>query len=220
MKKEISSYLLITLGSIIYAVATVIFIFPHLLVIGGTTGISIILNKYSMLSPGTISVIINFALLIVAFVSLGKNMAIKTLVGSTLTAVFIGVFEKMISGDRIFLSNPFLSSCSGAVLIAIASGILFYVNSSSGGTDIIALVVKKYSKINIGKALLITDFVIVIFGGVLSGYIVLMNSFVGLLIKTLGIDIVIRIIKYSKFTRKRMLDNYKTSNFDVTNING
>lgn len=183
-KEEISSYLFIALGSAIYAVATVVFIFPHLLVIGGTTGISIILNKYSSLSPGMISVIINLGLLVVAFAALGKNMAVKTFIGSTLTTIFIGTFEKMINSDFIFISNPFFSACGGAAMIAIASGILFYVNSSSGGTDIIALIVKKYSNVNIGKALLITDILIVVFGGLLCGYIVLFNSFFGFLIKT------------------------------------
>ena len=75
-------------------------------------------------------------------------------------------------------------------MIAIASGIMFYVDSSSGGTDIVALIVRKYSKINIGKSLLITDFLIVIIGGILSGYIILLSSFAGLLIKTGSLSIV------------------------------
>ena len=80
---------------------------------------------------------------------------------------------------------------------------MFYVKSSSGGTDIIALIVKKYSNINIGKALLITDFLIVIVGGLLSGYIILASSFVGLLIKTFGIDFVIEIINKSKMRNEK-----------------
>lgn len=118
-------------------------------------------------------------------------MAVKTLVGSTLTTVFIGLFEKVFHSGTTVIPNIFVSSVVGSVVIAVASGIMFYVRSSSGGTDIIALIVKKYSKINIGRALLITDFLIVVIGGVLSGYIVLIGSFIGLLIKTFGIDFVI-----------------------------
>ena len=84
-----------------------------------------------------------------------------------------------------------MSSLFGAFIIAVASGVMFYVDSSSGGTDIIALIVRKYFKINIGKALLITDFLIVIVGGVLSGYVILLSSFAGLMVKTFGIDYVI-----------------------------
>ena len=193
--KNFLDYLFIVLGSILYAVATVVFIFPHSLLLGGTSGISVILNAYVPFSPGSILVIINFTLLIAAFVILGREMAIKTFVGSTLTTVFVGVFEKLISTDVVFIPNLFLSACIGAAIIAVASGIMFYVNSSSGGTDIIALIVRKYSKINIGKALLITDFMIVIIGGLLSGYILLLSSFIGLLIKTFGIDFVIGIIQ-------------------------
>ncbi len=72
---------------------------------------------------------------------------------------------------------------------------MFYVDSSSGGTDIIALIVRKFSRLQIGKALLITDVLIVIIGGVLSSYTILFSSVLGLLIKTLGIDLVIHFIK-------------------------
>lgn len=195
MKKEILNYLFIAIGSILYALATVMFIFPHSLLLGGTSGISVILNEYLSFSPGSILVIINFSLLLVAFLVLGKGMAIKTFVGSTLTTLFVGIFEKIFDNGTFFISNIYISAMVGAFVIAIASGIMFYVNSSSGGTDIIALIVRKYSKINIGKALLITDFLIVIAGGILSGYTILLTSFMGLLIKTFGIDFVIGIIQ-------------------------
>lgn len=203
MRKEILNYLFITIGSILYALATVAFIFPHSLLLGGTSGISVILNEYISFSPGTILVIINFSLLIAAFVVLGKDMAIKTFVGSTLTTIFVGAFEKILYNNLLLISNIYISAIVGAAVIAIASGIMFYVKSSSGGTDIIALIVKKYSNINIGKALLITDFLIVIVGGLLSGYIILASSFVGLLIKTFGIDFVIEIINNRKVRNKK-----------------
>ena len=200
MKKEIFSYFMIILGSILYALSTVLFIFPHELLLGGTSGISVILKSFIPFSPGTILVLINFSLLVMAFFILGKEMAIKTFVGSTLTTVFVGLFEKIFVLDSALVSNIFLSAIIGAAVIAIASGIMFYVNSSSGGTDIIALIVRKYSDIDIGKSLLITDVLIVIVGGVISGYILLLSSFLGLLIKTLGIDFVIGTIK--KLTRR------------------
>lgn len=194
MKKEISNYCLIMFGSILYAVATVAFIFPHSLLLGGTSGISVILNAYIPFSPGVILMIINFSLIIAAFIILGKEMAIKTFVGSALTTVFVGIFEKVFNSGTV-ISNIYISAFVGAALIALASGVMFYVKSSSGGTDIIALIVQKYSNINIGRALLITDFLIVVAGGILSGYIILVSSFIGLLIKTFGIDYVIELIK-------------------------
>lgn len=188
-------FLLILLGSCLYAVSTLLFIFPHSLLLGGTSGISVILEAFLNYTPGTILIVINSFLIILAFILLGRNMGIKTLIGSVLTTFLIGLAEPFLIFDQPLISNMYLSASVGACIIAIASGIMFYVDSSSGGTDVIALIIKKYSSIQIGKALLISDVLIVIAGGLLSGIPLFLSSFLGLLIKTLGIDFVIGIIK-------------------------
>lgn len=188
-------FLMIFLGSVLYAVSTVLFIFPHSLLLGGTSGISVILQSFIPFSAGTILMGINFSLIILAFLILGKSMALKTLIGSTLTTLFIGIFEKLLVLDGFLIGNPLLSALVGAGIIAVASGVMFYIDSSSGGTDIIALIVQKFSSIRIGRALLITDILIVLIGGLLSGFPILMASFLGLVLKTLGIDFVIAQIR-------------------------
>ncbi len=195
LKTKLFEYALIVLGAAIYAVSTVLFIFPNMLLLGGTSGISVILEAFLPFSPGTILMVINFALIILAFIVLGKDMAAKTLVGSVCATVFIGLFEKIFVFKAPLIANPYISSLVGAAIIAVASGIMFYVDSSSGGTDIIALIIKKFSDIHIGRALLISDVLIVLIGGVLSGTVILISSFLGLLVKTLGIDLVIAQIK-------------------------
>ena len=192
----IKEYALIVLGSLLYAVSTILFIFPKGLLLGGTSGISVILTSVLPFSPGIILTAINLALIVVAFFVLGRDMAVKTLVGSLCTTLFVGVLEKPLTLSTPLIASPYLSAVVGASLIAIASGIMFYVDSSSGGTDIVALIVKKYSRLKIGMALLVTDVLIVIVGGILSGWTLLFSSFIGLLVKTLGIDLVIRIIKH------------------------
>ncbi len=199
--KFAKDYLCILIGSILYAVSTVLFIFPGGLLLGGTSGISVILESFLPFSPGTILMAINFSLIILAFAVLGKSMASKTLAGSVCTTVFVGIFEKIFSFEQAIILNPYLSAFVGAALIAVASGIMFYVDSSSGGTDIIALIIKKFFRINIGKALLVTDILIVLVGGFLSGMVVLISSFLGLLVKTFGIDFVISYIK--RFNSKK-----------------
>lgn len=194
-KTLVFDYLLIVLGSALYALSTVIFVFPSGILLGGTSGISVILTSFLPFSPGIILTVINLSLVVFAFFILGRDMAIKTLVGSVLTTAFIGILEKPFTFDQPLVSSPLLSAIIGASVIAIAGGVMFYVDSSSGGTDIVALIVKKFSRIQIGKALLITDVLIVIVGGILSGLTLLISSFVGLLVKTLGIDLVIFVIK-------------------------
>ena len=186
---------LIFTGSVLYAASTVLFIFPHALLLGGTSGISVILNAFLPFSPGTILMVINFTLIVLAFLILGKGMAFKTLIGSTCTTLFIGIFEKLVVLEDFLISSPLLSGLAGAAIIAVASGIMFYIDSSSGGTDIVALIVQKFSSIRIGRALLITDILIVIVGGLLSGLPILAASFLGLIVKTLGIDFVIAQIR-------------------------
>ena len=200
LQKEIVTYSLILLGACLYAVGTVFFIFPNGLLLGGTSGISVILNAFLPFSPGTILTVINVALIVLAFFVLGKDMAIKSFVGSIATTATIALTEKLFVLNAPVVENDYLSALCGAAIIAVASGVMFYVDSSSGGTDIVALIVKKYSKLEIGKALLFTDVLIVIVGGILSGWTVAISSFLGLLIKTLGIDLVILLIK--KWTKK------------------
>ena len=194
----IFEFLLIISGSALYAFATVFFIFPQSLLLGGTSGISVILTACLDSTPGEILTVINAVLLLLALLILGKSMALKTFVGSMATTVLVSVFETFFALKQPPISIPLLSAIVGAGIIAIASGIMFYIDSSSGGTDIIALIIKKFSSIDIGKALLLTDVLIVVVGGVLSGWTIAIASFAGLLIKTLGIDFVIKKIKQMK----------------------
>ena len=203
----IIEYFLIIIGSAFYAVSTILFIFPHSLLLGGTSGISVILNFFLSFSPANILMVINFSLIIVAFLVLGKSMGLKTLVGSSLTTIFIGVFEKILNLKEPIIQNQYISTVIGAFFIAIASGIMFYVGSSSGGTDVIALIIQKFSSIKIGKALLITDVFIVIVGGLLSNLVILISSFIGLLVKTLGVDFVISQINKLKNKNERNRNN-------------
>ncbi len=176
-----------------------LFIFPHGLLLGGTSGISVILNHFApAVSSGTILLIINFSLLVISFFALGKEMAVKTVVGSTLTTASVKLFEMLCSLSEPLISNMYVSAIVGALVIALSSGILFYVDSNSGGTDIVALIIKKYFRLHIGKALLATDFLIVVVGGAVSGLTLALASFIGLVLKTSGIDFTIDAIRTRK----------------------
>lgn len=187
----VKEYSAIVLASILYAFSTHFFIFPFGIFLGGTSGISVILNHFIPFSPGIILMMINVLLLVLAFLLLGKDMAIKTFVGSLVTTLAISGLEILFPAPKLMLSNIYLSGIVGASLISVASAWLFYVRSSSGGTDIAALIVNKYTKMNIGRALLCTDILIVVIGGIISGLSIAAASVIGLLIKTFGIDLII-----------------------------
>ena len=193
--KFIFEYLLIILGSMLYGFGTVLFVFPHSLILGGTSGVSVILTSILKQTPGDILAVINILLLVAALIVLGKGMALKTLVGSLVTTFFITAFEKAFVFDAPIIKSGLLSALIGGGIISVASAVIFYFDSSSGGTDIIALIIKKYSDIKIGKALLISDVLIVIVGGIVSGWAIAFGSVVGFLVKTLGIDFAIKYIR-------------------------
>ena len=196
MKKHITTLLWIAAGSFIYAVAIQFFIFPQNLFLGGTSGVSVILNHFfPNMSSGQFLMAINVCLMILALDILGRGMAIKTLIGSTLTTAFVGFLENAAAATTPPIANPIFSALVGSAMIAVGSGILFYIDSSSGGTDIIALIIQKFSSIRIGRSLLIADILIVIIGACVSPLPVAIASIIGLLVKTFGIDIVIRFIK-------------------------
>ena len=195
MKRQITVYSLITLAALLYGISTVLFIFPNNVLLGGTSGIALIASRWLEVSPGTVSVILNSSLIILAFIILGKGVAIRTFVGSALTTVFIGIFEPLFESVAPVVNNNYLAALIGAAIIALASCIMFYVDSSSGGTDIVALILKKYVDVNIGRALFITDVLIVIVGGIVSGVWIAIASVIGFLVKVLGIDAVIFVIR-------------------------
>jgi uncharacterized membrane-anchored protein YitT (DUF2179 family) len=192
---HIREYALIIFCSLLYAISTLLFVFPHSLLLGGTSGISVILESVTRLTPGSMLMAINTALIAVAFFLLGKEMGIKTLVGSLATSTFIGLLEPLLTFKTAVIPNLFLSAFVGAGLIAIASSGLFYVKSSSGGTDVLALILKKYTGFQTGRALLITDILIVVVGGLLAGQTLFLSSLMGLLVKTTGIDIMTSVIQ-------------------------
>jgi len=198
---HVSEYLLIIIYSLLYAVSTLLFVFPHSLLLGGTSGISVILESVTHMTPGSMLMVINTALIAAAYFLLGKEMGTKTLVGSLATSTFIGVLEPLLTFEHAVIPNLFLSAAVGAGLIAIASSGLFYIRSSSGGTDVLALILKKYTGIQTGRALLITDILIVIVGGLLADKVLFLSSLLGLLIKTTGIDVMTSVIQKHPFHR-------------------
>ena len=186
---------IITVACFLYMIGTSVFIFPTSILLGGTSGISVILNSFLPFSPAMILTGINILLLVLALIILGKGMAIKTLFGSTVTTIFIALYDLIFKNSSPLIENPYIAAVIGGAVIALASALLFYLDASSGGTDIIALIIRKYSSIEIGKALLISDILIVIVGGIISGLTIAIASVIGFLIKTLGIDLLITTIE-------------------------
>lgn len=196
--KIIKEYSLITLFSVLYSVGLAFFVFPHNTMLGGTGGVSVIISALSSGTPAFVMLIINLSLLVLAFILLGKSMGVKTLVGTVIVAVVCAVLEKYCTPFLPLINNSVLSSVIGSIIVASASAGLFKLSASSGGTDIIALIINKYKKIELGKALFITDILIVVAGGIVLGVKIALISALAFMIKVVLIDLLTKSNKKTK----------------------
>lgn len=198
--KRILHFLLLNAGTLLLAAGVYLFKAPNNFATGGVSGVSIILNKYiTVLSQAQIMLIINVALLIIGFIFLGKGCTLKTAYCSIVYSLEIYLME-FIPVDLPLTDEKFLEFCFAMLLTGIGSAIIFNCGASSGGTDIVALIIKKHTKINVGVALLITDFIIAcstffVFNDVETG----LYSILGLFTKAFLIDSVIENIGKSKY---------------------
>lgn len=169
MKDKFKEYLLIFIGVILVALALEYFFIPNEIAAGGVTGLAVVITQYiPVISTGTLVFIMNIVLFVLGFVFLGKGFGLKTIVSSLLLSgimIFIEQFFKPFA----LTNDLMLATIFGAAITAFGMGIIFNVNASTGGTDIIAKVLNKYFNIDVGKSLLVVDFIITLLGAVTFG---------------------------------------------------
>lgn len=142
-KQNLKTFLLITFGTFIFAIGIYFFKFPNNFSTGGVSGISILLGRiFPSFSTAGIMWIINIILLIVGFIILGRGFGVLTVYCSMLLSFLTWLFEKVIPLSKPLTDQPFLELCYGMMLPAVGSAILFNCNASSGGTDIVAMILK------------------------------------------------------------------------------
>lgn len=189
----IESYLLMTLGIFITAIGTYFFKFPNNFSTGGVSGLSLILGRVipaQFFTPSIFMFIINMALLVVGFISLGGGFAFSTVYCSTLLSVLMAVFEKLWPIGAPLTTQPFLELCFAVLLPGVGSAILFHLGASSGGTDIVAMVLRKHTSMNIGTALMAVDSFITIAALICFGVETGLYCILGLLLKSTLVDYV------------------------------
>ena len=153
----------ITLSITIMAIGVYFFKFPNNFVFGGVTGTAALVAKLTPISASAFSSAANLILLVVGLVFLGKSFAITTGYASVLLSFELMLLEKFVPIDGPLSDQPMLDLVFAIALPAIASALLFNVGASSGGTDVIALIVEKYTHPhNIAAALFLTDLFMVV----------------------------------------------------------
>lgn len=199
IKQAITEYFILTIATMFLVVGVYVFKFPNDFSFGGVTGISVVLGAVMPISPGSINFVINMAFLVLGFIFLGKETGIKTVYVSVLTSVALSAAEKLFPMSGPLTNQPVLELIYAIVLPAASSAILFNVGASGGGTDIIAMILKKYTKLNIGTALFLVDVLIVLASCLVFDVQTGLFSLCGLLAKSLVVDGVIENINLCKY---------------------
>ena len=200
MKDKIKDFLWLTLGTLMVTIGVYFFKFPNNFSTGGVSGISVILGALIPgMSTGTLVLIINVTLLIVGFCVFGRSFGIRTVYCSMLMSLSIYILERVLPMEHPLTTQPMLELVFSVLFPAVGSAILFNIQGSTGGTDIVAMIFKKFTSLDIGKALFCTDFIIATLAGVVFGIETGLFSLLGLLAKALVVDSVIESINMSKY---------------------
>lgn len=172
-KKWFISYSLIVIGSIILAAGFVFFISPYKIVPGGVYGIAIVIHYMTKgifswaplgLPIGMMGLIMNIPLTLLGIKILGPRFGVKTVVGFVLTSVFMDMITYFFGEAPLVAGDALLSSIFGGVLVGLGLGLIFKSKATSGGSDIIAMILAKYTKMPLGQLMIYVDSVIVLIG--------------------------------------------------------
>lgn len=202
MKKErvtgIIEFLGLVVGCISMAVGINTFLKPHTIAPGGLSGLSVVLNKVTGISVSTMMLLIGVPLVIFAFKILGAKNSVKTLIGTILFSLIVNITSPLANLGAT--NDLLLSSISGAILLGIGIGIMFRVDASTGGTDLIALILsKKFPGIKPTKFMICLDAFVVISSGIASQNIeIALYSAIALYVVVKVADAIMEGFDYSK----------------------
>jgi uncharacterized membrane-anchored protein YitT (DUF2179 family) len=199
-RKVITEYSLITLGTLLLAAGVYFFKFPNNFTTGGVSGISLLLGGIiPVVTPSTMVLILNVLLLILGFIFVGNSFGIKTVYSSLLFSGAMVLLEKFVPMTAPLTDQPFLELLYAMLLSALGSSLVFNMGASTGGTDITAMILRKYTDLDIGKALLVTDGVITAAAFFVFDIKTGMFSLMGLIIKTTAVDVFIENLTLCKY---------------------
>lgn len=197
--EAVKRYGILTVGSVVLGISDYMFKFQNHFSFGGVSGIAVIMSGLLGGSASTYTFVINMLLLVVAFVLLGKEVAMRSAYVSVLYSVTLEVIQYVWPMSKPLTNQPVLELVFCFMILAVCSAIFFNMNASSGGSDIIALILKKYTNVSIGMALLLVDFAVVVISFFVYNPTVGLFSFAGFLAKSFFIDSVIESLNLCKY---------------------
>lgn len=201
MKRKLLDLFWMTLGTVLVSVGVYFFKFPNHFSMGGVSGLSILLGQVihvPFLTPSVFNSIINILFLLLGFALLNRGFGFKTIYCSLLYSLLVQLFELIYPMSQPLTDQKMLELFFAVILPALGSGILFNINASTGGTDIAAMILKKFTGLDVGRALLCSD--VIIAGATLFIFDIETGLFslLGLVLKSVLVDTVIESLNRRK----------------------
>lgn len=215
---NLKRFFFMNLGCIFLAIGVYFFKIPNGFATGGVSGISTIFAQLTPISAGVWMWILNFALMLLGFIFLGRQNGIKTVYCSMLYSAITYFLEVIIPITSPLTDQPFLELVYAMVLTSIGSAMIFNSDASSGGTDIAALILKKYTKVDVGKALLAVDFLVVVGAFIVFNVKTGLYSLLGLFAKAFIVDSFIESLNTCKYFVVITSKREKISEFIIKNL--
>jgi uncharacterized membrane-anchored protein YitT (DUF2179 family) len=207
-KRWFLSYSMIVIGSFTMAVGFVFFIAPNMIVPGGVFGISIVIHHVTKgifsFAPdgfpiGVTSLVLNIPLTLIGMKLLGPRFGIKTVIGFVLSSVFVDLLTYFWGEQPLVKNDVLLSAVFGGVLVGFGLGLIFKSKATSGGSDIIAMIFAKYTRLPVGQLLIYVDSVIVLIGlAVFRDWRIPLYSWIVIFITGRVVDVVLQGMSYDK----------------------
>jgi uncharacterized membrane-anchored protein YitT (DUF2179 family) len=198
-RKWFIAYCLIIIGAFVMAAGFVLFITPYKIVPGGVYGISIVLHHLFGTPVGLVALCFDIPLTLIGIKILGPRFGIKTVVGFVFTAVFVDTLTYIWGEKPLVEDDALLSSIFGGVLVGIGLGLIFKSKATSGGSDIIAMIIARYTRLPLGQLMIGVDSAIVIVGFAAFGdWKIPLYSLIVIYIFGRVIDLILQGVSYDK----------------------
>ena len=200
-RKNLKTFAIVNIGTLLLSIGVYFFKLPNHFTTGGVSGISILLGKLiPAVSPATLMSVINVVLLGVGFLLIGREFGLLTTYCSLAFSFETWLLERLFPMTAPFTDQPLLELCFAIMLPAVGSALLFNCNASSGGTDVVAMILKKYTGVSeIGRALFLSDSLIALSSCFVFGIQTGLFSLMGLFLKAFVVDSVIESINLCKY---------------------
>lgn len=187
-KRNIKEFFIITVGTLIVSTAVFFFMLPSHVSVGSGTALAMVISNFVPLPVSTITLILNVGLLILGFLLIGPEFGVKTVYCSILMPVFLGVYERIFPNQQSITEDPFLDVLCYIFVVGIGLAILFRRNASSGGLDIVAKLMNKFLRMELGKAMSVSGMLVALSSALVYDKKIVVISVLGTYLGGLVVD--------------------------------